>query len=90
MKAMDFRFLTGTLYLARILAGLLNLKHKTLGLDVAGRVEAVGTNFKRFQPGDEVFALSLILGTFAEYLCVSEALRYYGTGHARGKIIITI
>ena len=73
VNTMDYRFLTGTPYLARILAGLLKPKHKTLGLDVAGRVEAVGTNFKNFEPGDEVFTLSMNLGAFAEYLCAPEA-----------------
>ncbi|MFC2025593.1 NAD(P)-dependent alcohol dehydrogenase [Chloroflexota bacterium] len=73
VNAMDYRFLTGTPYLARIMAGLLKPKHKILGLDVAGRVEAVGANFKQFQPGDEVFALSMNLGAFAEYLCVPDA-----------------
>lgn len=73
VNAMDYRFLTGTPYLARIMAGLLKPKHKVLGLDVAGRVEAVGENFKQFQVGDEVLALSLNLGTFAEYLCASES-----------------
>lgn len=73
VNAMDYRFLTGTPYLARIMAGLLKPKHKVLGLDVAGRVEAVGANFKQFQPGDEVFALSFNLGAFAEYLCASES-----------------
>ena len=73
VNAMDYRFLTGTPYLARIMAGLLKPKHKVLGLDVAGRVEAVGANFKQFQVGDEVFALSFNLGTFAEYVCVPES-----------------
>ena len=73
VNAMDYRFLTGTPYLARIMAGLLKPKNKVLGLDVAGRVEAVGANFKQFQPGDDVFALSINLGAFAEYLCVPEA-----------------
>ena len=73
VNAMDYRFLTGTPYLARMMAGLLRPKHKVLGLDVAGQVEAVGANFKQFQPGDEVFALSLILGAFAEYICVPES-----------------
>jgi len=73
VNAMDYRFLTGTPYLARIMAGLLKPKHKVLGLDVAGRVEAVGANFKQFQVGDDVFALSFSLGTFAEYICVPES-----------------
>ena len=73
VNAMDYRFLTGTPYLARIMAGLLKPKHKVLGLDVAGQVEAVGVNFKQFQPGDDVFALSMNHGAFAEYLCVPES-----------------
>jgi len=73
VNAMDYRFLTGTPYLARIMAGLLKPKHRVLGLDVAGRVEAVGANFKQFQVGDDVFALSFNLGTFAEYVCVPES-----------------
>jgi NADPH:quinone reductase-like Zn-dependent oxidoreductase len=73
-NALDFRFLTGTPFLARIIAGgLLSPKRKVLGVDVAGRVEAVGTNFKRFQPGDEVFGLSFVNGAFAEYFCAPEA-----------------
>ena len=73
VNAMDYRFLTGTPLLARLMAGLLKPKHKVLGLDVAGRVEAVGVNFKQFQPGDNVFGLSMNHGAFAEYLCVPES-----------------
>ncbi len=73
VNAMDYRFLTGTPLLARLMAGLLKPKHKVLGLDVAGRVEAVGVNFKQFQPGDDVFALSMNHGAFAEYICVPES-----------------
>ena len=29
-------------------------KHKILGSDIAGRIEAVGRNIQQFQPGDEV------------------------------------
>lgn len=35
--------------------GLLKPKHRMLGADTAGRVEAAGRNVKQFQPGDEVF-----------------------------------
>jgi len=52
-------------------AGLLKPKHQILGDDVAGKVEAVGGNVKRFQPGDEVFGIS-IFGAFAEYVCADE------------------
>ncbi len=53
------------------MAGLLKPKNKVLGIDVAGRVEAVGANVTQFQPGDEVFGSSSH-GCFAEYVCVSE------------------
>jgi NADPH:quinone reductase-like Zn-dependent oxidoreductase len=54
--------------------GLLKPKHKILGADIAGRVEAVGRNVKRFQPGDEVFGDISACGNggFAEYVCASE------------------
>ena len=52
-------------------AGLLKPKNKVLGIDVAGRVEAVGADVTQFQPGDEVFGSSTH-GCFAEYVCVSE------------------
>jgi NADPH:quinone reductase-like Zn-dependent oxidoreductase len=53
--------------------GLLKPKHKILGDDIAGRVEAVGVNVKQFQPGDEIFGIS-DFGAFAEYVCASEDL----------------
>ena len=87
---LDWHFLTGTPFLARIMAGLLKPKNKVLGIDVAGRIEAVGANITQFQPGDEVFGSSTH-GCFAEYVCVSDdALRYLGKGHARGKVVITM
>ena len=71
---LDYHFLTGKPFLARIVAGgPFKPKRKVLGPDVAGRVEAVGAKFKQFQPGDEVFGLSFINGAFADYLCVPEA-----------------
>jgi NADPH:quinone reductase-like Zn-dependent oxidoreductase len=51
--------------------GLRTPKHRVLGGDLAGQVEAVGTDVHRFRPGDEVFA-DVETGCFAEYTCVSE------------------
>ena len=45
-------------------------KETSLGLDVAGRVEAVGDSVTQFQPGDEVFGVAK--GSFAEYVCADE------------------
>ena len=69
----DWHFLTGKPFLARIMAGgLLRPKHKILGSDLAGRVEAVGRDVKQFQPGDEVFGSLGNGGAFAEYVCARE------------------
>ncbi len=55
----------------RLLNGLLKPKHKILGDDITGRVEAVGGKVKQYQPGDEVFGISNF-DAFAEYACVPE------------------
>jgi NADPH:quinone reductase-like Zn-dependent oxidoreductase len=73
VNALDWHFLTGTPFLARIMAGgLLKPKQKILGADLAGRVEAVGASITRFQPGDEVFGGCGSGGAFAEYVCAGE------------------
>ncbi len=53
-----------------MIGGLLGPKDPRLGSDVAGRVEAVGADVKRFQTGDEVFGFTA--GAFAEYACSRE------------------
>ena len=47
---LDWHMLTGTPYIARMMAGLLKPKRKVLGTDVAEVVEAVGANITEFQP----------------------------------------
>ena len=68
----EWHHLRGTPFPLRLSSGLLKPKHKILGLDIAGRVEAVGRNVKQFQPGDEVFGVS-DFGAFAEYVSAREA-----------------
>jgi len=68
----DWQILRGESFFLRLTTGgLLKPKHKILGDDIAGQVEAVGRNVKQFQPGDEVFGISNF-DAFAEYVCVPE------------------
>jgi NADPH:quinone reductase-like Zn-dependent oxidoreductase len=71
----DWALLRGKPFFLRLTeGGLRSPKIQILGGDVAGRVEAVGRNVKRFQPGDDVFGeLSTSgRGGFAEYVCAPE------------------
>ena len=54
--------------------GLRGPRNHRLGIDVAGVVEAVGPDVKRFKPGDAVFAdlYPFGSGSFAEYACAPE------------------
>src|SRR6266542_6459233 len=61
----DWHIMTGLPYLIRMGSGLRGPKARVRGQDVAGRVEAVGKDVTRFQPGDEVFGTCD--GSFAEY-----------------------
>lgn len=75
INAADWHLLTADIFLVRLMAGgLFKPKNTILGADVAGRVEAVGRNVKRFQPGDEVFGdvFGGSQGAFAEYVCARE------------------
>lgn len=67
----DWECLRGTPAYARI-GGLRRPARPTLGSDVAGTVEAVGTEVTRFQPGDDVYGRTP-MGGFAEFAVTSEA-----------------
>lgn len=67
----DWHFLTGTPYVARILAGLFKPRNNVLGTDVAGRVEAIGAGVKHFTPGDEVIG-GKSSGGYAEFATVPK------------------
>jgi NADPH:quinone reductase-like Zn-dependent oxidoreductase len=70
LHAGDYFIMRGPVSM-RMVVGLLKPKKNYVpGVDVAGRVEAVGENVTRFQPGDEVFGACS--GTCAEYVCARE------------------
>jgi NADPH:quinone reductase-like Zn-dependent oxidoreductase len=70
----DLAFVKGEPALSRLWTGFLKPKHKILGTDIAGRIEAVGKNVAGFKPGDEVFAEigNYGYGAFAEYVTVPD------------------
>ncbi len=70
----DWCMVRGKPFYVRLLCGLLNPKIMIPGVDVAGRVEAIGKNVKTIKPGDDVYGdLSECgFGAFAEYVCADE------------------
>jgi NADPH:quinone reductase-like Zn-dependent oxidoreductase len=72
VNAYDWRHLRADPFFIRLMgAGLLRPKHRILGADIAGQVEAVGRNVTQFRPGDDVFGEGGY-GGFAEFVCVDE------------------
>jgi len=70
----DDHFLRGDPYLMRPALGLGLLRPRkltTIGSDIAGVVEAVGSGVTRFQPGDEVYTTAG-LGAMAELVAIAE------------------
>jgi NADPH:quinone reductase-like Zn-dependent oxidoreductase len=74
VNPLDWHFMRGMPYLARLQSGLARPKagSRRLGADMAGSVEAVGANVTAFAPGDEVFGGLPELGTLSEYISVRQ------------------
>ena len=70
----DNALVRGKPFVARLWSGLLKPKYRIPGGDMAGQVEAVGRDAKKFQPGDDVYAEigSFGFGAYAEYVSVTE------------------
>lgn len=63
--------MTGQPYLLRLAYGLRRPRQPVPGLDVAGRVAAVGSEVTRLSPGDEVFGMAR--GSFAPFAAALES-----------------
>ncbi len=76
VNAYDWHLLTADIPLVRLMGGGLRRPKVAIpGVDVAGRIEAVGSNVRQFRPGDEVFGdiSACDRGGFAEYVAVPES-----------------
>lgn len=75
LNAYDWRMLRADPFIVRLVTkGYFKPTRHILGIDVAGRVEAVGSNVTQFKPGDEVFGdiSATGKGGMVEYVSVPE------------------
>ena len=70
VNALDWHATRGMPYLLRIDEGVRRPKHRVRGVDLAGRIVAVGRQVTRFRIGDEVFGGGD--GSFAEFTATTQ------------------
>lgn len=73
VNATDPVFRTGKPYIARLFSGLRRPKNPIPGDVLAGDIEEVGGEVKKFKKGDQVFGATTVkLGAHAQYICLPE------------------
>ena len=87
----DWGIIHGAPFINRFTTGIFKPKKQLLGADVAGVIEAIGSNVTRFKPGDEVFGDICTSangkipeyrgGAFAEYVCAYENALLFKPGN---------
>jgi len=80
LNAADFEIQRGSIITR--LQGPFRPKHKIPGSDVAGRVEAVGSNVTQFRPGDEIVG-DLFYSGFGAFSYLSPSGNHRPTGSSR-------
>src|SRR5688500_10274324 len=70
VNALDWHIMRGVPFFIPFLEAISGPKHRIRGVDLAGRVAAVGRNVTRFRPGDDV--LGGADGSFAELTVTTE------------------
>lgn len=66
----DWLLMRGSPFIVRMTSGLRKPKNRVPGTDIAGTVEAVGSDVKGLRPGDDVFGWCT--GALAEYAVAAE------------------
>jgi NADPH:quinone reductase-like Zn-dependent oxidoreductase len=70
----------------RLYLGLTKPKRPILGMELAGEIESLGKDVKRFKQGDQVFACTgFVFGGYAEYRCLAEDSKKINDGMVAHK-----
>ena len=73
VTAADGMMRKGNTISSRIILGLTKPRKKIQGLELAGEIESVGKDVKRFRKGDRVYGFTgFSQGAYAEYTCLPE------------------